>query len=413
MPEASSLTADRVMPRRTPGAGGGGAATAADSIVLDALRISLHRSVEEGEPLWRTAATHCAGLAFQSFDWQSAYQATIGRSEGVLPLIVHVADQSGRTLLILPLGIYRRGWLRVLRFLGGVVTDYNAPLIDPDFAGSISEAEFAVLWHRILDLLPPVDLVWLRRMPEVIDGWRNPLARLPGAEHTKDAHAAALPAPFEAFKAQRGAKLFRENGRQRRRLAERGAVETRFPDKVEDRLAILDILARQKSRRWRETGARDMFPSPGYLEFYRRVTAQGVGDGGRIHVGSLEVDGLVVATNWAVIYRRRFYDLLGGYEAGEWARLSVARLLVESIVQWCIEDPEVAVYDLTVGAEAYKHHWADHSLAIYELLAPRSRIGRLYVAYRGRRARLKRNERVRALARRLRSMLRLPTPRPA
>ena len=108
---------------------------------------------------------------------------------------------------------------------------------------------------------------------------------------------------------------------------------------------------------------------------------------------------------------RRFYDLLGGYEPGEWAKLSVARLLVEDIVQWCIADPEVAVYDLTVGAEAYKHHWADHSLAICEYLAPRSLKGRLYVAYRRWRSRLKRNERIRDLARRLRSALRLPTPR--
>ena len=136
-----------------------------------------------------------------------------------------------------------------------------------------------------------------------------------------------------------------------------------------------------------------------------------IGGDGRVHVASLAVDGEVVATNWAVIYRGRYYDLLGGYEAGEWARLSVARLLVESIVEWCIAAPDVAVYDLTVGAEAYKHHWADHSLAIYEYLAPRSLIGGVYVAYRGRRGRLKQNELVRALARRLRSMLRLPTPR--
>ncbi len=411
MPEASSLTADRVMPRDVPDAASGGTEAAADGIVLDTLRLSLHRSVAECENSWRAAATHCAGFVFQSFDWQSAYQATIGTAEGVLPLIVHVADPSGRSLLILPLGIYRRGWLRVLRLLGGVVTDYNAPLIDPDFAGQISEAEFATLWRRILDLLPPVDLVWLRRMPEVIDGVRNPMVRLPDAEHTKDAHAAALPATFEAFKAQRGAKLFRENGRQRRRLAERGGVETRFLDQAAEGLAILDTLARQKSRRWRETGVRDMFASPGYLDFYRRLTAQGLRDDGRVHIGSLAVDGLVVATNWAVIYRGRFYDLLGGYEAGEWARLSVARLLVENIVQWCIADPEVTVYDLTVGAEAYKHHWADHSLAMYELLAPCSRVGRVYVAYRGWRARLKRHERVRALARILRAMLRLPTPR--
>src|SRR5260370_25015036 len=114
MPEASSLTADRVMPRQAQGAAGDGAKTAADGIVQDALRISLHRSVAECEPLWRAAAAHCAGFVFQSFDWQAAYQATIGREEGVLPLIVHVADPSGRTRLILPLRLHRRGSLRAL-----------------------------------------------------------------------------------------------------------------------------------------------------------------------------------------------------------------------------------------------------------------------------------------------------------
>src|SRR5947208_1189312 len=205
MPKASSLTIDRPMPRLAP--------AAADRLDLTSVRITLHRTVEECEKLWRDAASNCAGFVFQSFDWQSTYQATIGAAERVIPLVVHVADPAGRTLLILPLGIYRRGWLRVLRCLGGVVTDYNAPLVDPDFAASLGAAEIAALWRRILDLLPPFDLAWLRRMPETIEGAPNPLVLLSGAEHTKDAHAARLPATFAAFKAERGAKLFRENGR--------------------------------------------------------------------------------------------------------------------------------------------------------------------------------------------------------
>src|SRR5205823_2920791 len=131
--------------------------------------------------------------------------------------------------------------------------------------------------------------------------------------------------------------------------------------------------------------------APGYFEFYQHLI-ENPPPGGRAHVASLRVDDFVVATNWGMIFNGRFYDLLGGYEDGEWARLSVARLLVESIVEWCIADPAVAIYDLTVGAEAYKAHWSDHSLAIYEYLAPRNIAGSLYVGYRAWRSRLKQND---------------------
>jgi len=51
MPDASSLTADRVLPRAAPGTAADGMEAASDGVVVEALRLSLHRSVAECEKL--------------------------------------------------------------------------------------------------------------------------------------------------------------------------------------------------------------------------------------------------------------------------------------------------------------------------------------------------------------------------
>jgi len=373
------------------------------------VQIAIHVSLAECESFWRAAFDHCSGYVFQTFEWQSAYQATIGGAEGVRPFIVHVSDRAGRTLLLLPLGIYRLGALKVLRFLGGEVTDYNAPVIDQAFASGVATADFAVLWHAIIARLPRVNVVWLRRMPETIEDEINPLIALRGAVHSQNAHGARLPASLAEFRASRRAKLFSDGRRQRKRLAERGEVSPQVPAPADRTSETVGAVASQKSRRWRETGAPDMFARPGYLEFYRNLTEGSFRLSG-VQVSRLLVDETVVATHWGVLFQGRFYYLLPGHIGGEWLRYSCGRMLLENLIEWCIAK-RVRVFDLTVGDERYKLDWADHSLRLYEWLKPTSFIGALYVAYWHLRKRLKQNRVLRAAVRKFRAAAKLPTPR--
>jgi CelD/BcsL family acetyltransferase involved in cellulose biosynthesis len=364
---------------------------------LEGAGVSIFTSFKDCEGRWRAALEHCAAFAFQGFEWQSTWQATIGQAERVSPAIVHVADRDGRTLLLLPLGIYPEHKLRVLRFLGGVITDYNVPLIDRSFAKRITKSEFARLWEIIVALLPSVDVIWLRRMPETIEDEANPVTGLRGAAHTENAYGAHLPATFDAFKAARRAKLFNDSRRQRKRLAEIGPVTISTPVAVEAAIPTLRVMARQKSRRWLESGGRDLFVQPGYLAFYERLTECAF-QTGFVHVSSLQVGDEIVATHWGVVFGRRFYYLMPGYEAADWARYSAGRLLLESLVEWCIAQ-DLSVFDLTVGDDSYKLQWADHSVRLYEFLAPRSAKGMLFVTYRRLRERLRQSTEVRRFVR--------------
>ncbi len=368
-----------------------------NAALLDGIRLSIYPSLEASEALWKKAETDCACYAFQSFTWLSTWQETIGRAQGIVPLIVHLSDCTGRTLMILPLGIYRRGRLRILQFLGGGITDYHAPIIDRAFAARVGAVEFATLWKSVLKRLPPVDIVWIWHMPETIEGARNPMLALPGAAFLENAYAAALPPSFDEFKAGKSQDFFKDTRRRLRRLSKNGQTEIALPRDASEAVAWVRIMARQKSRRWRESGAADIFQQPEYLAFYEALTRTWF-ETDNVHVCCLRVDGTVIATDWGLVYNRRFYSMMAGYEE-EWAQYSPGRILLESVVEWCIGEPSVEIFDLTVGGEAYKKYWSDHSLAIYECLAAQSLKGLAAVTTERLKRRLLRNSQIRAVRR--------------
>jgi CelD/BcsL family acetyltransferase involved in cellulose biosynthesis len=307
--------------------------------------------------------------------------------------------------MLLPLGIYRRHRLRLLQFLGGGITDYHAPIIDRTFAAAITQPEFARLWSAILKLLPPIDVVSFWNMPETIDGARNPMLFLAGVKFFENAHAATLPRTFDEFKSGRRNGYFKDTRRRQRRLAERGQVEIRVAANVADGVELVRIMARQKSRRWRETGARDMFGKPEYLAFYETLTKTWLPAGG-VQVRGLKVDNQIIATDWGLLFKNRFYSLMAGYEGGEWRPYSPGRILLASAVEWCIAAGDIEVFDLTVGDESYKRDWADHALRMYDYWAARSAKGFVHVAAERVKALLRQNALVRSLRRRLKGIAR-------
>lgn len=367
--------------------------------------VHIHRTLAAVEPRWRALWPQGAGDAFQSFDWFAAWFEEVGAREGWKPCVAELRGADGRPLFIAPLGTRREGLLRVLSFLGGELTDYRAPLVDAAFARTLDTAGAQRLWQAVLARLPAVDLVRLRRMPAALGGIANPLALLPDARPTEQAHAACLPGSFAAFCAARPARLFADTRRQWRRLAEHGAVQAVLRVPPAQQPAVMAALAAQKSQRWRDTGSADLFARPGYLAFYERLARQQALQGGiEAVVSALTIDGQTIATHWGLRSTRRFYWILPAYDAA-WARFSPGRLLMEAALRQAI-DEGLEVFDLTVGDEAYKRDWADAHVPLFALATARSPWGRLALAASGLRARARAVPALRAAVRRVRGLLR-------
>jgi CelD/BcsL family acetyltransferase involved in cellulose biosynthesis len=357
--------------------------------------VTVFTSFDGAAASWREAAKSCAHYGFQTLEWLETWQETIGEAERVTPLIVLVADRDRAPLLLLPLGIRREKTCRVLCFLGGDPTDYHAPLIAPDFATQVTQADFAALWANILDRLPPVDALRLGKMPAQIDGVPNPMAALAGAVPSDVALATPLPASFADFAKRRSTSFFAQNRRKRRQLGAFGEVIFEIPQTEAAAREILQAAFRQKARRVAETGARDRLAWPGYREFYERVAMRRFAAGGA-HISCLRVGGIIVATHVGLVHGGRYYILMPTFEDGAWMKYSAGRLLIESLVEWAITQ-RLTIFDFTIGDEDYKRSWADTEMRLYALHAARSRKGAALLASQRGWEWLRQNTRLRAL----------------
>ncbi|MFJ7440399.1 GNAT family N-acetyltransferase [Methylorubrum thiocyanatum] len=338
--------------------------------------VTVFPSVDAAESVWRETAATGACTVFQCFEWLATWRRTAGTSEPLSDQIVHVSSEAGQTLMLLPLAIRRNAYGRSLEFLGGDLTDYNMPILAAGFSPGPRDAER--LWAAILDVLPPVDFVRLRRMPLVFDGIANPFAGLAGSRHVIDAYGANLPPTFKDF-TTRSPSFFNKNSQRRRRLAKEGAVRFAVAQDPAERVALTRFVIEQKSQWQRDTGQMDTFAAPERLAFYTTLAGLPFEEGGVVPVG-LWVGSELVAGIWGTVFRGRFAVIVAAYHQ-DWAKFSVARLLMESAVEMCIARDDVAIFDLTVGDEGYKTDWSDHSLPLHEVIAPHSLRGRMFMAY--------------------------------
>jgi len=338
---------------------------------MDDLRIDIIDNLAEIEAVWRLASTELAGYVFQSFDWLAVWNATVGVSQGIAPVLVHVADAGARTMMLIPLGIRRFHGCRVLGFLGGEESDYKAPLIDRTFATLCSAADFAKLWTIILRRLPPFDIVSFSAMPETIVDVPNPFVTLHGSAHTGYSYAATpLPDSFETYRQAHKSALFRKAARLLRDGAGQGTVRLERVADPAEMLETLDLTLAWKRKRYG-----DDCMSPGVERFYRQILRPR-----RMavtpFVARLWIEDAIVATEIGMVQGNRFYGLLTAYESGSWARLSPGRLLMAEIVRWCIGEG-LETFDLTRGDEDYKKDFTDTQTSLLACSQGASRKGRV------------------------------------
>lgn len=381
-----------------------------------ALQVRVFTSLEAARMRWEAAGQQCAGYGFQRFAWLAQWQQHLGQRQGWQPVLTEIIDAADRTLMFIPFGLQRRQGLRVLGLMGGEVTDYNTCLLHPEFSRVVPPAQWGDFWSALLRRLPPCDVLRIHRSPFQIEQaatgemFDSPLLHWPKAQATlavERAHVATLGDSFDTFQKARSAKMFADTRRQRRRLEELqpGGVRIVLHAEGQERIDIVNAMARQKTRRWHETGSRDLFAEPGYLDFYQGLAAAHGGVDGWVEVSGLFVGNEVIASHWGISHGRRFYWIMPGYEDGQWGRYSVGRVLMDAAVQDCYARG-FALFDLTVGDEAYKAQWADHQLQLGSFEVGISLRGKLVVAARHTahaiKARLRNHRGLRNLVRRLR-----------
>jgi CelD/BcsL family acetyltransferase involved in cellulose biosynthesis len=357
-------------------------------------QIWLTRDVRDFEAFW-PRSNHLGEArcwAFQCANILEVWCDTIGAGRETQVLFVAVIDALNRPLALFPLGIERRLGVRILTFLDGGVSDYNAPVL---FVGSREwDAEIVrTVWRGLLKILPPFDIAVLEKIPEHVGDLPNPLMHLAMRPYLTCGYAANLSESWESFAATRLPHR-QDSRRQRRRLSELGAIKFEVATTAEEYTTFLDAMIRQKSRRYIETRRADGFERPGYRAFFAETTRRLYQDQ-LIHLSALKLDDTIIAAHWGYVVGARFYYLMPSYESGEFRRYSTGRILLEHLLEGCFAQG-LEVFDFGIGNEEYKAEYCDRVITLHATEIPITHVGRAWSLARGTKRRLG-NTRIRAV----------------
>jgi CelD/BcsL family acetyltransferase involved in cellulose biosynthesis len=343
------------------------------------LMLSVHSELTAIEKEWRAFEATAAATAFQSFDWLVRWQRHVGSRQGTRPAVVLGRNGDGDLLFILPLALERRLMVRQLRWLGGDLCDYNAPLLGERFRAHLGAEGFAPLWRDILALLRTsprfrFDLIDLQQMPETVGRELNPFVDLRVTLHPSGAHIATLADDWEKFyAAKRSATTRRRERGKLRQIAERGAITFADGSDGIDTVQTMDVLMAQKGRALARMGVENFLARPGYREFFLDL-ATDPALASFVHVGRMTVGPTIAATSFGLIHRGCYCLMLSSYDDGELAKYGPGRAYLHELMRRTI-GRGLAYFDFTVGDESYKREWSDVELRLYDHTAPATLLG--------------------------------------
>ncbi len=295
---------------------------------------------------------------FQSREFLETWMATIGRDRAVRPMLAVVSDADARPVLYLPFVIETRLGVNLLRFMDAGVSDLNVPIMAR--GRHLTETEFAGVWKKIRSLLPPLDVIDLRKMPDHLNGLHNPLTYLPCASGEVYGHAVALSHLPEIHARAPVVRMRKKLRRQFQRLGE--LAPTRFVSNPARELPqVVDGLFDLKRMQYLRTRGRDFLEAPGIRAFYFAMAAPD--RLGRIsNLSALMCGEEIASAHLGFIGRDRFYYVMPAYDV-RFRALAPGYLLLDHLMSQCRDDG-YEVFDLGEGEHRYKEKFMTHQLRL-------------------------------------------------
>jgi len=340
-----------------------------DKSILDKFRLSFHDDVAAIEREWRDFETVADCTVFQTYAWQSCWLKHVGGHARLRPAIVVVRATEGGILMLAPLAVVG-GLFRRLAWSGGDLSDYNAPLLAPDFARRVSDDDFRTLWDEIVKRLRHdarfrFAAIVLEKMPEAVGMQPNPFLALPVSLHPSGAYLAHLIDDWNAFYVSKRSSATRRRDRtKRKRLSDIGPVAFATPSDDSGVNAILTILFQQKARSLAQMGIANFLALPGREAFFREF-ATDPATRSLCHVSRFDVGSTLAAANYGLIFRGRYYHVLASYNDGAVSRFGPGAAHLHDLMRYAIEHG-YREFDFTVGDEPYKRDWCDTEIKLYD-----------------------------------------------
>ncbi len=340
--------------------------------------VQITGSLEEAEPVWRALETAGNATVFQTYDWQATWYRIVGQRQHIRPYIAVVRKEHGDPIMLLPLGIVRRGLGRALTWLGGELTDYNGPVLATGVSEDLDRQSLDALWKELCRELPQFDYVDFQRQPATIADQPNPFQQLSNRINPISGCYTELGPCWASYHSgKRSAETRRKERRKEAKLAQHGPLEFVVARAAAEIDEIIATLFAQKAASYRRKGVKNLLGNPADADFIKAFT-HAFAESGQVVLAAIKVGDEIIATQWGLLHGSRFYCLAHSHDQGQFARYSPGNVLLRRLLEWCCKR-QVAIFDFTYGEESYKNHWCEGRLALHDSLLPITPLGWLLV----------------------------------
>jgi CelD/BcsL family acetyltransferase involved in cellulose biosynthesis len=379
------------------------------------LSIRLHERMEPVEACWRALETDNTLSLHQSYDWCRAWVES-----RACRLLIIEGCSGGRTHLLLPFEIVRRGPIRIARFLAAPFSNINTGLYSRDFRALAAPPRLRQALETVRSQLARhCDIFLLENMPLDWRGETSPFSDLSAVLNQNAAFQIELFADFERTLQQVNARRRRKKFRaSERRLMALGGYEHIIAEAGAESRALLETFFQQKAARFDAMGLPDVFRNEDTRDFFRRLVSVPEADGSyplQLHAVRLkgENEGRIAAI--AGLSRKGDHVIcqFGSIEDTIAADASPGEFLFYlAIRKLCGEG--VRLFDFGIGDQPYKRSWCTMETRQHDLLWPTTMAGAtvaaLHRAKTGAKRLIKQNPQIYAFLQRLRSGRAAPAP---
>ena len=328
---------------------------------------------KDASAIWQSVEKKSNYYLFQKFKWLSFWHEKVGSKLPIYPNIVAVFE-SHKPIAIFPFGIRKSYGARVLEFMGSSQCDYNTPLIIDEFS---DHSNVKKIWNQTKKHLPKHDIILFDKMPDRINDKKNFLIKNISCDHIYNSYNAILPNTWEKYYKTIPAKVRNDSRRQIKRLTKKGNLKFKTYKNIKDYDLFVNKMIEQKRKRYKTTGAVDIFSKEAIRSFYKEII-EPFYDEKIIHLSVLQLDNEIIATHWGLTSNNRFYFIFPTYEAGKWGKYSPGRILQEELIKWSIRN-KFKIFDFTIGNESYKKIWTNDVIKIFFYIKLNSIRGLLFI----------------------------------
>jgi CelD/BcsL family acetyltransferase involved in cellulose biosynthesis len=324
----------------------------------------------------------------RSFRWCWTTWEAVERPQGCR-LYVLVAREGTRATLIWPFVVTRELCWRVARPLGAAYGEYADALVED---GPEADTRLAAAWHQVRAHCP-ADLVivpWVRAdsaLHRLLESERD--ARVTGSV-TSLAVQWSPEQDWESYERARGPELRRHLRKGQRELAPLGRLEFEVTEGGSRCVEVVEWLLPRKVQQLKVSHRRGPWLE---TEAYRNLLCEAAmrpSPSGGLATFALKVDGRLIAALMARRDARRI-EMLNTVFDPAYARYRPGHVLMANVLRWTLA--RRLDCDLRIGDFQYKRRWSNTACDAVTYVCVNSRMGRVQLAYRTMRERLRRARR--------------------